>query len=226
MKYDMKALSSCILFCGLTEDEIQIMLGNMQVVEKNFLKNVLIYSEGDPCNSIGIVLEGEIELQNIYPSGKIATLSSLRSGDIFGEAILFSRKNTYPISICSKTEAAILFIEKKDILNGLTQSPVFLNNFLRLLSSKLLLLNQKVKVLSLDTLRQKLSHFLLKAYSEQGTKKIATGMSRKKMAESLSVQRPSLSRELIKMKADGLIDFKKSTIQILDIDALEDILFM
>jgi DNA-binding transcriptional regulator LsrR (DeoR family) len=42
------------------------------------------------------------------------------------------------------------------------------------------------------------------------------------MAEKLGLPRPSLSRELIKMKEFGWIDFEGSIIKILDIEKLED----
>jgi Mn-dependent DtxR family transcriptional regulator len=41
------------------------------------------------------------------------------------------------------------------------------------------------------------------------------------MAELLNIPRPSLSRELIKMKQDGLIDFYKNRFKILDLKKLE-----
>ncbi len=42
------------------------------------------------------------------------------------------------------------------------------------------------------------------------------------MAEHMGIQRPSLSRELIKMKEDGLIEYDKKIIEILDIVGIED----
>jgi CRP-like cAMP-binding protein len=102
--------------------------------------------------------------------------------------------------------------------------PKVLNNFMQLLSSKILLLNRKIKELSFETLRQKISNYLLSQYEIQKTKALILPMSRKSFAEHLGVQRPSLSRELVNMKADGLIDFNKSLVQIKDLEGLEDIL--
>ena len=41
----------------------------------------------------------------------------------------------------------------------------------------------------------------------------------------MGVARPSLSRELISMKNDGLIDFNLKEIRILDLEKLEDEFF-
>ncbi len=45
--------------------------------------------------------------------------------------------------------------------------------------------------------------------------------SRKKMAELLNIPRPSLSRELTNMRDEGIIDFDKNIIKIVDLDLLK-----
>lgn len=99
-----------------------------------------------------------------------------------------------------------------------------LNNFMGLLSNKILMLNKKLKNLSYETLRQKIASLLLESYHINKKALFQINSSRKEMAESLGVPRPSLSRELINMKKDGLIDFHKNAFKILNLEAMEDIL--
>ena len=49
-------------------------------------------------------------------------------------------------------------------------------------------------------------------------------MTKEKLAESLGITRPSLSRELINMKDLGLIDYSRSHIKILDLEEIENTL--
>ena len=93
-----------------------------------------------------------------------------------------------------------------------------------LLSNKILMLNNKLKNLSYETLRQKITSLLLESYHVNRKTLFQINSSRKEMAESLGVPRPSLSRELINMKKDGLIDFHKNAFKILNLEAMEDIL--
>lgn len=51
---------------------------------------------------------------------------------------------------------------------------------------------------------------------------IKTLYSRQEMSEQFAVTRPSLSREMIKMREEELIEFDKNTILIKDLDKLED----
>jgi len=85
-------------------------------------------------------------------------------------------------------------------------------------------MNRKIKNLSLDTIRKRVANFLLMQYKQSGKKMFQTGMSRKAMSDLMGIQRPSLSRELIKMKEDGLIDYDGDTFKIVDLEALEDAL--
>jgi CRP-like cAMP-binding protein len=93
-----------------------------------------------------------------------------------------------------------------------------------LLSDKILMLNKKLKNISYETIRQKISSYILEEYHQQKNLKIYLNCTRKEMADQLGIPRPSLSRELINMKKDNLIDFNKNLIFIKDIDSLEDLL--
>lgn len=223
-------LKHCILFKGLTTEELNNLLININYSIFDNCKNCdecrgcMIALEGEVCDSLGIVMAGELEVQKHYASGKVVTLAKLNEGKIFGEAIAFSETNLYPATIVSTKGSIILYISKKDIISMCSAYPKVLNNFMQLLSSKILLLNRKIKELSFETLRQKISNYLLSQYETQKTLALILPLSRKDLADHLGVQRPSLSRELINMKDDGLIDFNKNLLQIKDLEGIEDIL--
>lgn len=223
-------LKHCILFKGLTTEELKNLLVNINYSIFDNCKNCdecrgcMIALEGEVCDSLGIVMVGELEVQKHYASGKVVTLAKLNEGKIFGEAIAFSETNLYPATIVSTKGSIILYISKKDIISMCSAYPKVLNNFMQLLSSKILLLNRKIKELSFETLRQKISNYLLSQYETQKTLALILPLSRKDLADHLGVQRPSLSRELINMKDDGLIDFNKNALQIKDLEGIEDIL--
>lgn len=221
MKNLSEFLTKCILFRNLRPENIDALLRFLEYKIETYTKNSLIAQEGDYCDSIGVVISGTVELQTIYPSGKVSTLTQLHEGNTFGEAILFASYSEYPQSVTSVTKSEILFIKKTEVVHMLTHHPIVLENFLTLMSNKLIMLNRKVKILSLDTIRQKICNYLIKEYKIQGNLKIRVKLSRKHMAEHMAVQRPSLSRELIKMEQEGLIEYDKDSITILDLDLLE-----
>ncbi len=214
-------LKDCILFKGLNNVEILDLLAKAQYSVKQYKRDEVVAVEEEQCRALAIVIEGAVQVQKIYASGKTVTLTRLGPGKIFGEAIIFSNTHMYPATIVAAVDSTIMYITKEDIINFCRYSPVVLENFMRLLSDKILMLNRKVKELSFETLRQKVCHFILEEYNRQRSLTIRLNLSRKAMAEHMGVQRPSLSRELIKLKNEGLIDFDKNSLIIKDLEGLE-----
>ncbi|MDD4726728.1 MAG: Crp/Fnr family transcriptional regulator, partial [Tissierellia bacterium] len=159
-----------------------------------------------------------------FASGKLVTINYFEKGNIFGEALIFSGKHQYPATIISSSDSTTMFISREDIVKLMTLDTRILNNFMGVLSYRILMLNQRISNLTLDTLRKKIANMILFEYNEQKSNYIVFSYSRKKMAEMLNVPRPSLSRELSNMKEDGLIDYYKNRIKIIDIDRIRDVL--
>ncbi len=214
-------LSKCILFKNIKTDCLKKIIDMLIYHICDYPKDNTIAIEDDDCKHLGILLEGLLTVQTIYPSGKVLTLTQIHHSDIFGEVILFSQTHQYPATITSLKDSKVLFIERKALVELLSEHPCIMENFLSLLSNKLLMLNRKVKLLSLESIRKRISNYLLAQYKKKNSSMFSVSLSRKDMAEYMGIPRPSLSRELIKMKEEGIIDYDKNTFIIKDLDALE-----
>ena len=62
-------------------------------------------------------------------------------------------------------------------------------------------------------------------YMNEKNEEIKLKYSKEEIANDIGIPRPSLSRELIKLRDEGLINFSRNKITILNIEELEDILF-
>lgn len=225
MKNIYEPIHECPLFKDIDEKRFFELIKTTNYRIEDVKKNHVIASEDDDCTSIGIVLEGTVEVKKIYPSGKSVTVAQLSSGNMFGEVILFSDKRKYPSTIQSSTKAKVFFMTRESFVELSHEEPSVMTNLLNVLSRKILILNNQLKNLSYESIRQKIANFLIQQYGRQQSDYLTLPMSRQKMAEILGVPRPSLSRELIKMKDDGLLDFHKNTVKIMDLLALEDALY-
>jgi CRP-like cAMP-binding protein len=221
MEKYIEQLSKCILFKNISKEDIANILKIISYKIINYHKDELIAIEGEDCESLGIILKGKVEIQKIFPSGQIMTINNFKEGNIFGESLIFSDKHTYPATITAIEYSEIMYIEKKDIIDLSMLNSKILTNFVSILSDRILMLNNRISNLSQDTLRKKISSFLLSEYGKQKSTFLILPFTRKKMAELLNIPRPSLSRELTNMKNEGIIDFDKNTIKILKIDLLE-----
>lgn len=220
----LNILQHCILFSKIDSLKMDNLFSSINYSIKEYDKDETIAIEGDLCNKIGIVLNGAVEIQKIYESGKSLTIATLIEGKIFGEAIIFSTKTTYPSTIMACTKAIILFIPKDSIMHLCSTNSLFLNGFMSLLSNKILMLNKRLKNMSYHTIREKLSNYILEEHEAQKNLTFKMNKSKKQLSEMLGIPRPSLSREFIKLREEGIIDFDRNSITILDITALKSIL--
>ena len=75
----------------------------------------------------------------------------------------------------------------------------------------------------IKSMRLKLATLICDCYKKQQSAEINLGMNRNEMAEFLNVSRPSMSREMCRMRDEGMFDFRKEIIKIKNLAALEEI---
>lgn len=214
-------LKGCILFKDMSSEDLLTCLNYSNYIIKRYSKGNLVLLEGHKCEEIGILLKGLLKVQTLHPSGKSLTFIQLKPVESFAEAIIFSKTSKCPATISAIEDSEIMFIKKRDLINCASDYHQFMENFLGLLSDRLLILNKKVKMLSMENIRQKIINFLMDEYKEQKSNIIKVSLSRKEMAQYMGIQRPSLSRELSKMREEKIIEFDREVIIIKDISALE-----
>ncbi|MBU3210395.1 Crp/Fnr family transcriptional regulator [Clostridium algidicarnis] len=222
IKSDYKCLLVNLhLFENFNQNDFDLLLNSKDVKIASYSKDEIIFMEDDICLNLSIILKGNVEIQKVDPSGKLLSVASLKTDDIFGENLLFGDRNIYPMTVATKSESLVLHISKDVVAVLCQQNLEFLYSFLNLLSNKAMALSSKIKQVTLKTIRQKICEFLYSEYSHSNNK-IPLKMSKQEWAYNLGVQRPSLSRELIKLKEDGIIDYEKNYVLILNVQALKE----
>jgi Mn-dependent DtxR family transcriptional regulator len=93
---------------------------------------------------------------------------------------------------------------------------------LGILAGKAYYLNNKLQLLTSGSLRQKIAKYLMDNCNNK--KYVKLTMNREQLSAYLNVTRPSLSRELIKMQEDGLIEVDRDMVKIIDLDKLNSAL--
>jgi len=213
------------LFKGLDIEEIENILKNISFTKIKYRKGEILAHEGEVCTSLGVILEGTIEMQRIYCNGKYIVIKKLSKGEVFGEALIFSEKSFYPLTVLAVNDCLIMYIKKEEILSLCFQNKKILENFISLLSNKVLMLNKKIKNISFKSIKEKVSNYILEESIIQNTDTISLNESKEDIAAKLGIPRPSFSRELMRLKTLGIIDFNRRFIKIINKDELENILF-
>ncbi len=219
-------LNKVILFRNISPDELLGMLQCLNPSVKAYKRNEYIAMEGEKCRGIGIVLSGKAIVSKESASGNRVMLSVLNPGEIFGEIIAFSNQFTMPASVISQEECEIMFLPREKIIGQCEKvcpwHRTLITNLLGITSERALMLNKKVEYLTIKSIRGKISTFLLDMYKKTGKNNVMLNMNRNELADFLNVSRPSMSREMCRMRDEGIIDFHLSAIRIKDVEALKE----
>ncbi|MDH8677623.1 Crp/Fnr family transcriptional regulator [Fusibacter bizertensis] len=216
------------LFKGIDKAGIHNMIQCLNPRIHRYKKNESIAIAGEPFYGIGIVIEGEAVIAKENIAGNRAILTVLRQGDMFGEMISFTEKKVWPVNVTAQFDSEIVFVSPENIITRCEKMcdshQILIQNMLKIMSRKALLLSRKVDYLSIRSLRGRLSAYLIEQWQIQDTSVFSLPMNRDELADFFNVARPSISRELGKMKDEGLIDFHKSSFKILDLEALKKVI--
>ena len=223
----VKILSATPLFAGIGNDVLSVMLDCLQPQLSSHGKNSFITTEGAPFNGLGILLKGEASVIKENVAGTRSVLTTLGTGDMFGETIAFSARETWPASVFAQSECSVVFLPSKKIIGACPHACAghqqLIRNMLLIVSEKALMLNRKVEYLTIKSMRAKIVTYLLEQYKLQGKKTFVLPFKRNDLADFLNVSRTALSRELGRMRDEGLIDFFRSSVKIQNIDGLKKI---
>lgn len=206
-------LSSMPLFSGFAEKELAGVLGNRLLI-RSFRKNEIIHLQNERAKSMDIILEGGVTVQSIDENGNILSIVNLNEGDMLGCNLIFSNDNEYRMTIIAIENTKIFSMSREQVLKFCQTNEEFLIKFLEILSDKALVLTTKIRSLARKTIREKIMDFLIFESGRQDSKTIKLSISKKELAEKFGVERPSLQRELRKMKDDGLIDYDSKIIEL------------
>ncbi len=133
-------------------------------------------------------------------------------GDTFAESLYFLERES-PVYITAIAESRIVWMKCDRIKNGSSFGTrldgILTNRFIALLAGRTLSMNDRIQILSKPSIREKLVTFFSQYMVKLGTNSFSVPFDRTSMAEYLGVDRSSLSRELSKMRNEGIIEFRK-----------------
>ncbi len=210
----IEIILSLDLFADFSQEQFIQLFTPMKYKINNYNKGQIIHMQNEVCLSMDIILDGQLSIQKIDSEGNVLKITALSEGDILGANLLFSNRNSYPMTVVAEAKSAILHIYK-DLVLELSQTNIgFMSCLLTEIADKTLVLADKIDTISLKTIRQRIIDFLKYQYHIQNSHIIKLNLSKKDLAERLGIQRSSLSRELNKMRREGLVEYDARTITI------------
>ena len=212
----LKALSLCPLFRGISLGQLEATIDSVGYKILKFDKKDIYILAGMPYRHADIVIEGEMVARMVSLSGKSVEVSRLKQGDIVAPAFIFAKDNLMPVSVETETATVILRMSIAGFERLIDTDPVLRHNFIQALSDIDVFLTKKMRILSLFTVREKVSYFIKEAAGKQGSNVVQLDKSRQEIAESFGIQKVSVLRTMSELSDLGAIKVEGKKITILD----------
>ncbi len=200
---------------GISEEDWKQMQEAGCLREACFKKNEVIFRMGEMIHEIGMIISGGAHIQTADPLGNLSILSDVEEGEVFGESYAFCREPLM-VEVVAAKDTHLLFLDV-DLLQLGNESwkKKIKENMLQISLRKNLLLSQRIFCTSPKTVRERVLTFLTAQSVRQKGNNIEIPFNRQQMADYLNVDRSALSKELGKMKRDGILDFHKNVFRLL-----------
>ena len=221
---DYTVLENSALFSSIPTKELCNDLNTVPHHIQRYDKGETIFHLMENANRIGIILEGNAQVQKPFPNGSQINVSVRKAGELIGPAAVFSKSQKYPCDVVALDSATILFFQREDILLLLQKDLRIMKNFISELATASFMLQQRLELLSYNGIAQKAAFYLLIQARQSGKNVIKIPGSVSNWAMIMNVSRSSLHRELKKLEADGLIAYAPPVIEIHDFKALQNVL--
>ncbi len=216
------ALARTELLKSLSQVEIQTLAAH--AVRKLFTVGELLFSEGEPCNGLHIIARGKVRIFKTSMSGREQMLAVNGPGETIAELPVFDG-GSYPASALAVEDSEIAFISRRDFHSYCMEHPEVALKVLNVVGGRLRRLVGLIEELSFTTVRQRLISVLVKLAQSNG-KETERGVefqlpaTHQELASQLGTVRELISRNLMRLQAEGFLDADARHIIVKDLKGL------
>jgi CRP/FNR family cyclic AMP-dependent transcriptional regulator len=190
---------------------------------RRFGRNEVVFHEGDPANSLHLVVSGHVSVRVAFPDGNSVTLAIIGPGQTFGELALLGRQSHRAATVTALEGCETLSLQKErfdELRLGHPRMDRLLAEILadevRRLDGRLL----EFLYLPADkrVLRRLLS--LAKTYGNGSQSAVTVPLTQDVIASMAGTSRPTTNQALRAVEEAGVIAIGRSKIQIMDLPGL------
>jgi len=206
-----QAIRGCVLFTKSSQEEILQQFRILQARFAAFRRDDFLHRSGERLQRFGVVVYGRVKVMIDDIEGNPTIMAEVTPGHTFGESLCFLRYELPDIYICAAEDSGVIWFSTEALFSGnrLPQIAGLERSFVEMLTRRALLMNQRIQILSKLTLRDKIVTYFTFALQKASGPDILVSMSREEMALYFGTNRSALSRELSKMREEGLIEYDR-----------------
>ena len=198
------------LFRGLTPAEWDALAQTGQLRTKTFSRHEIIFHAGSRIHEVGVVLRGSVHIENLDLWGTKTILTSVPAGQVFAETYAFCG-DAMLVDAVAAEDCEVLFVNAAAFSGGSSAGQdKLLHNLLAVSMRKNLSLSQRIFCPTPKTVRGRLLTYFSAQTAACGRLEFDIPFNRQQLADYLNLDRSALSKELCRMRDEGLLQFEKN----------------
>ena len=217
---DTQSLQKSIIFRNMNDDEIDSALSALHAVEKKYKKDDIIMSAGDMTETMGLVISGSVTVESNDIWGNRTILSHVGTGGFFAETYALLDDEVMLVDVRANENCRILFFRIGSLSKLNNHKDIWVNklifNLLQISAHKNLTLSLRSFHTAPKTVRGRIMAYLNSVSLQNHSAEFDIPFNRQQMADYLSLDRTALSKELGRMRNEGVISFRKNHFKIIE----------
>ena len=218
---NINKLFSCPIWKNIPQNQREEFLKGFYYNVKHYRKDDFIAYQGDTVDALYMLLEGSVKTEMILESGTVMNIETIEAPNPLAPAFLFAENNRFPVDVIALENSAVMIITKESVMKQLAANEMFLQSYLAFNSNKTNFLSERIKLLSIKTIKGKLAQYILERTQNMT---FTLDRNQKQLAEYFGVARPSLARSLSEMIDEGIIELNKREGKILNGKKIKELL--
>lgn len=202
-------LLDSLLFRSLDEAERSSALRALSVTERAYAEDELIFTAGDRTDRMGLVLSGSVTVESGDVWGNRTILSHIGSGQVFAETYALLGEAML-VDVRANEGCRVAFLRLTALQSPESWAAKLTRNLLAVSARKNLTLSLRSFHTAPKTVRERVMAYLGTVSLQSGRSEFDVPFDRQQMADYLNLDRTALSKELGRMRRDGVIDFRKN----------------
>ena len=211
-------LKKIILFKGMADTERNECLLTLNAHRKSYKKGEAILHAGNLTDMMGMVLSGSVTIESNDIWGNRTILSHIETGQFFAETYALLTDEVMLVDVVANENCKILFIHIGDLISNIHNSAwshKLYRNLLLISSYKNLALSGRSLHTAPKSARGRILAYLNAVSLRKRSTEFDIPFDRQQLADYLNLERTNMSKELTRMRKEGIIECRKNHFKLL-----------
>ena len=219
-------MPDCSLLSGIPAPELQKYCPTARI--HKFCEGMSLYRQGDTCNFLFCILDGQIKLTRLNNEGDEFTTGFLSCGELFGPSLANFEPTEARESAIVKDTATVWQVDVREFRDLVEHHSSLSMRVIETLCKRQCQLENRLECLAHKRIEARLAQTLQELYDSSCNKcKHGFGMhihlSQQELADLVGASRPVISTILNKLRKKNILSYNREFLCVRDIEEIEKI---